>query len=206
MNGMMHRSMKQGVGGGGGRGGEVGEHRRVKEFLVYGNTNLEDDWLAASPDGVVIDKILYGSSSGGVLEIKCPFFNADASRAPPWKRVPLYCIPQAQGLMEIMNMDWMHFYVWTPMGSSLFELSRDVDYWDALKRALSDFWWKHVQPGREMCSKYNITDPLTQLPSLKPPPKHELFGDILRESKRIVDKSNLLNFEIHGKLPKWTHV
>ena len=63
----------------------------------------EDNWLAASQDGVV-EGLVYGLHSQGVLEIKCPFFNGDKSIAFPWSRVPLHCIPQAQGLMEIMEM------------------------------------------------------------------------------------------------------
>ncbi|KAH7510668.1 hypothetical protein JRO89_XSUnG0256500 [Xanthoceras sorbifolium] len=42
------------------------------EFQVYSKKNLEDDWLAASPDGLV-DRLVYDLPSRGVLEIKCPF-------------------------------------------------------------------------------------------------------------------------------------
>lgn len=169
------------------------------EFQVYGKANSEDDWLGASPDGA-INKMVYGLPSRGVLEIKCPFFDGDMRKASPWSRVPLYCIPQAQGLMEIMDRDWMDLYVWTPKGSSLFRLYRDVEYWDVLKIALSDFWWKHVQPAREMCSKYTITNPLIELKSLRPSPKHELCSYIVCESKRVVDNSKLLLREFDGRL------
>ncbi|KAM7486933.1 hypothetical protein LguiA_002942 [Lonicera macranthoides] len=169
------------------------------EFQVYGNRNPEDNWLAASPDGVV-DNLVYGLPSRGVLEIKCPFFKGDVRKAFPWSRVPLYCIPQAQGLMEILDRDWMDFYVWTPNGSSLFRLYRDVEYWNALKIALSDFWWIHVLPARELCSKSVITNPLFELRSLRPAPRHELCSFIVYESKRIVGDSKLLMREIHGKL------
>ncbi|XP_022150402.1 uncharacterized protein LOC111018568 [Momordica charantia] len=169
------------------------------EFQVYGKVNSEDDWLAASPDGA-IDKIVHGLPSRGVLEIKCPFFDGDMRKASPWSRVPLYSIPQAQGLMEIMDRDWMDFYVWTPKGSSLFRLYRDVEYWEVLKMALSDFWWKHVQPAREFCSKYAITNPLIELKSLRPSPRHELCSYIVCESKRIVDNSKLILREFDGKL------
>ncbi|XP_038900094.1 uncharacterized protein LOC120087241 [Benincasa hispida] len=169
------------------------------EFQVYGKANSVDDWLAASPDGA-IDKMIYGLPSRGVLEIKCPFFDGDMRKASPWSRIPLYCIPQAQGLMEIMDRDWMDFYVWTPKGSSLFRLYRDVEYWDVLKIALSDFWWKHVQPAREMCSKYAINNPLIELKSLRPSPKHELCSYIVCESKRVVDNSKLLLREFDGRL------
>ncbi|KAJ0013233.1 hypothetical protein Pint_20916 [Pistacia integerrima] len=122
-------------------------------FQVHDNKNLEDDWLAASPDGLV-DRSVYDLPSRGVLEIKCPYFDGDMTRAYPWKRVPCFCIPQAQGLMEILDRDWMDFYVWTPKGSSLFRLYRDSEYWDVLKIALSDFWWEHVQPAREMFNSF----------------------------------------------------
>uniref|UniRef100_A0A803KVS0 Uncharacterized protein n=1 Tax=Chenopodium quinoa TaxID=63459 RepID=A0A803KVS0_CHEQI len=61
----------------------------------------------------------------------------------------------------------MDLYVWTPNGSSLFRLYRDVEYWDAIKRALDDFWWNHVQPAKELYNKSKFTDPLTQLRLLK---------------------------------------
>ncbi|KZV34038.1 DNA-directed RNA polymerase subunit beta' [Dorcoceras hygrometricum] len=169
------------------------------EFQVHGKKNPEDNWLAASPDGVV-DSYIYGLPSHGVLEIKCPFFGGDMTRAYPWKRVPLYYIPQAQGLMEILDRDWMDMYVWTVHGSSLFRLYRNEEYWDILKMALSDFWWKHVQPAKEICSTSVITNPLVELKSLRPAPKHELCSYIVHASKIVVDNSDLLMREIHGKL------
>ncbi|XVF30564.1 hypothetical protein REPUB_Repub16aG0069000 [Reevesia pubescens] len=169
------------------------------EFQVYGKMNPEDSWLAASPDGLV-DRLVYGLPLRGILEIKCPFFGGDMRKASPWRRIPLYCIPQAQGLMEIMDRDWMDFYVWTPRGSSLFRIYRDVEYWDVLKLALSDFWWKHVQPAKEICSKYVITDPFIELKSLRPASRHELCSYIVYESKRIVDNSHLLVREVNGEL------
>ncbi|KAJ8536363.1 hypothetical protein K7X08_034764 [Anisodus acutangulus] len=136
--------------------------------------NMGDDWLAASPDGVV-DKFVYHLPSRGVLEIKCPFFNGDMTKATPWKRIPIYYVPQAQGLMEILDQDWMDYYVWTTKGSSLFRLHRDEEYWQLLKTALSDFWWKNVQPAKELCKRSNIRNPFVELASHKPEPKHEVF-------------------------------
>lgn len=176
----------------------TGNNVLFPEFQVY-NAKPEDNWLAASPDGV-IDRLVYELPSHGVLEIKCPYFNGDMSKAFPWSRIPVHYIPQAQGLMEILGRDWMDFYVWTLNGSSLFRLHRDAEYWDVMKMALSDFWWKHVQPAREMYSSNVITDPLFQLRSLTPAPRHELCRDIVYKSKDIVDNSNLLMREIHGKL------
>ncbi|RYR62941.1 hypothetical protein Ahy_A04g020700 isoform B [Arachis hypogaea] len=80
----------------------------VAEKVVYG-ANTENDWLAASPDGV-LDRKVFELSSHGVLEIKCPYLNGDMSKAFPWSRIPIRYIPQAQGLMEILGRDWMDFY------------------------------------------------------------------------------------------------
>ncbi|KAI3445016.1 hypothetical protein Pfo_001681 [Paulownia fortunei] len=74
-------------------------------------------------------------------------------------------------------------YVWTVNGSSLFRLHRDVEYWNTLKIALSDFWWKHVQPAKEICNRSVITNPLVELSSLRPAPKHELYRCIVNQRK-----------------------
>ncbi|GLJ16399.1 hypothetical protein SUGI_0278220 [Cryptomeria japonica] len=94
-------------------------------FHVYEKNR--DDWLAASPDGLI-------EGQSGVLEIKCPFNclaeTADKDKmAFPWAAVPAVCMPQAQGLLEILDRDWLDFFVWTPRGSSLFRINRDPQYW-----------------------------------------------------------------------------
>ncbi|XP_023769765.1 uncharacterized protein LOC111918319 isoform X2 [Lactuca sativa] len=163
------------------------------------NQNQNRNWLAASPDGV-IDKKVYGLPYRGVLEIKCPFYKGDMRKGYPWTQVPYNFIPQAQGLMGVLDCDWMDFYVWTPKGSSLIRIYRDLDYWEVLKMALSDFWWGHVQPAREIYNNcYVVRDPLIELKRLCPEPKHELCSYIVEESKRVVGNSRLLMREINGK-------
>ncbi|KAK9675985.1 hypothetical protein RND81_11G046200 [Saponaria officinalis] len=165
-----------------------------------------DEWLAASADGVVeklvkkvVENKVYGLPSRGVLEVKCPYFGGVKSNAYPWKRLPLYCMPQAQGLMEILDRDWMDFYVWTLNGSSLFRLYRDAEYWSTMKFALYDFWWNHVQPARAVYANSSIDNPLVELSHLKPGPRHELCSYIEFESKRLVDDSELVVREINWK-------
>ncbi|KAM7272337.1 hypothetical protein ACFE04_027000 [Oxalis oulophora] len=168
-------------------------------FQICGNNNNpEDSWLGASPDGE-IDGCVYGLPSNGVLEIKCPYFDGDMSKAFPYNRIPLYYIPQIQGLMGIMDRDWMDFYVWTVNGSSLFRINRDEDYWFAVKVALSDFWLNHVQPAKKECSKNVVTDPVKELKSLMPGPRHELYRHIVNESRKIIHKSVLERREIKVK-------
>ncbi|KAG9442868.1 hypothetical protein H6P81_018722 [Aristolochia fimbriata] len=169
------------------------------DFRIYNEGNNEDDWLAASPDGL-LDHAVHGLSFGGVLEIKCPFFKGEMYRALPWSRLPFHCMPQAQGLMEILNRDWMDLYCWTPNGSSLFRIFRDKEYWNLVRSALSDFWWKHVQPAKVLCLKDPSRDLFEVVKPFKPSDRHELWPDILRASKRLVDESHLLVREVHGDL------
>ncbi|KAM7264081.1 hypothetical protein ACFE04_001764 [Oxalis oulophora] len=95
-----------------------------------------------------------------------------------------------------MDRDWMDFYVWTQNGSSLFRINRDENYWLDVKVALSDFWWKHVQPAKKECSKNVVTDPVKELKSLMPSPRHELYHHIVNESRTIIHKSVLERREI----------
>lgn len=178
----------------------TGNAVRFPEFQVYRDTDPEYDWLAASPDGTV-EQAVYGLSSRGVLEIKCPYFDGNNKiNAYPWTRIPLHYIPQAQGLLEILDRDWMDFYVWTPNGSSLFRVDRDEEYWNLLKIALSDFWWNHVHTAREECLKRVIKDPLYELREFRPAARHELSVDIVYQSKRLVDEAKLMVREFNGKI------
>ncbi|KAK9137936.1 hypothetical protein Sjap_008530 [Stephania japonica] len=177
----------------------TGNNVSITKFHQYDIKNPHDSWLGCSPDGVVY-RATYGLPSSGVLLIKCPFFNGEKQRSYPWSRIPLYCMPQAQGLMEISDMEWMDLYCWTLNGSSLFRLYRDQNYWELMKEALSDFWWKHVQPAKDLCSQCPVKDPRFEMKSLKPAPRHELCGDIVYFSKCLVDNSELLIREVHGKL------
>ncbi|KAK1319776.1 hypothetical protein QJS10_CPB04g00626 [Acorus calamus] len=167
----------------------------IPTFKIYDENDQSNDWLGASPDALV-DSLTYGLPSNGVLEIKCPFFDGEVGKAKPWSQVSFHCMPQAQGLMEILDRDWMDFYCWTPNGSSLFRLHRDKQYWELMKLALSDFWWKHVQPAIEMRSA-NMT---SEMRSLEPAPTHELCGELVCASNCMIRESTLLVREIHGKL------
>ncbi|CAN1160834.1 hypothetical protein LINPERHAP2_LOCUS23585 [Linum perenne] len=167
-------------------------------FQVYNDENRNKnnpDWIAASPDGLVESHSVYGLPCRGVLEIKCPYFD-DNRLARPWRRVPLYYVPQAQGLMEIMDKDWMDFYVWTSRGSNLFRMYRDREYWEIMRLALSDFWLKHVLPARELCDEHRLKNPCFELGWLRPADKHQFCEHIVNESRRIVDDSPLMFREI----------
>ncbi|KAH7529344.1 hypothetical protein FEM48_Zijuj05G0174400 [Ziziphus jujuba var. spinosa] len=59
-----------------------------------------------------------------------------------------------------------------------------------------------LRPAKELCDKSVIKKPLTELRSFRPAPKHELYRDIVIDSKSIVDSSKLLMQEIGGDLRK----
>ncbi|KAL4199361.1 hypothetical protein AMTRI_Chr03g50760 [Amborella trichopoda] len=184
----------------------IQEHVALERYhLITGNQvsfvgferahDPSEDWLGASPDGLVGQ--VAQLSGGGVLEIKCPFFSGKLEHAGPWFRVPMCYVPQAQGLLEIVDREWMDFYVWTPNGSSLFRVWRDREYWALLKGALADFWWKHVIPAREMCEKEGSAEDVR---ALRPASRHELCDLIVAASTKLSWEAKLLVREIHGKL------
>lgn len=92
----------------------------------------------------------------------------------------------------------MDFYVWTPKGSSLFRVQRDEDYWELIMPALSDFWWKHVQPAKIL----RATGERKDVSKLKPVARHKLFEVIRRKSEALVRDSRLLVKEFYGDQDK----
>lgn len=155
-----------------------------KSFHVH----HEHSWLGASPDGII------ESDSGGVLEIKIRYSEGGMREAFRCKQIPLYYMPQTQGLMEITDLDWMHFYVWTPNGSRLFEIYGDVQYWELLKTALSDFWWNHVEPAKKKRDEAEL-----RLLTPGPRPQDDLFALIVYYNKVLVDNSELLDVKLGRK-------
>lgn len=171
----------------------------LPSFQQCNASTPDEDWIGASADGI-IEHSLYGLPYDGILEIKCPYFGENPPPHQPWSKVPVHYMPQAQGLMEIIDRNWMDLYCWTPNGSSLFRLHRNRPYWNLLKSALSDFWWNHVQPAREICSLYPVEDPIWQLSPFRPASKHHRFKDIVYASKLLTCDSRLLLMEgVQGK-------
>ncbi|ESQ35429.1 hypothetical protein EUTSA_v10008303mg [Eutrema salsugineum] len=174
----------------------TGHYFLLPEFVALEEEDDDVNWLGASSDADILVVGKDGSCSKGVLEVKCPFYDGDKTQACPWKKVPWHYVPQAQGLMEIMDRDWLDLYCWTVNGSSLFRIERDSVFWGDMKLTLVDFWEKHVVPGRD---KFNsslvITDPLVELIDFVPESRHERCNQILRGTERIMDNSRCLYYE-----------
>lgn len=108
-------------------------------FRCYGS------WLGASPDGLVADR--------GILEVKCPS-KPSPDAAYPYESLPLYYMPQVQGLLHIFDRDFCDLYAWTSRnGSALFRVERDQEYWEMMEEDLHTFWFEHVLPARSSMQK-----------------------------------------------------
>ncbi|KAJ1271605.1 hypothetical protein BS78_06G140200 [Paspalum vaginatum] len=156
-------------------------------FAVH--TEVNSGWLGASPDGIIGCE-----PDGGILEVKCPFNKGKPELALPWRIMPYYYMPQVQGLMEIMDRDWVELYCWTPNGSSLIWVPRDRAYWELIHEVLRDFWWGNVMPARELALLGK--DPEAR--SFEPQPKHRLTNLVLFRSRKLASEAKLLCMDVGG--------
>jgi len=76
-----------------------------------------------------------------LLEIKCPF------RKRLYGCIPSYYYAQIQGCMEILELPYAHFYVWTPTATSLDCHPRNVAFWrEFLYPRLHAFYFHEFMP------------------------------------------------------------
>lgn len=123
-------------------------------FRTYGS------WLGGSPDGLIDSNFddkqdvsrthdLSTTNKGGILEVKCPC-KPSPYTAVPYSTLPVYYVPQVQGLLRIFNREFCDLYSWTSVnGSALFRIYRDDNYWDIMNNDLETFWFQHVLPARQ---------------------------------------------------------
>lgn len=82
-----------------------------------------------------------------LLEIKCPF------RKRLYGPIPPYYYAQIQGCMEILDLPYCHFYVWTPTKAGIDCYPRNAKYWNELMMPrLCDFYFKKFVPAVVMQS------------------------------------------------------
>jgi uracil-DNA glycosylase len=151
-------------------------------------------WLGASPDGLIAgagtdaETVAERSENAprvpGVLEIKCPWNKGDPLNAVPYPTVPWYYVPQVQGLMAVFDRPYCDVFCYTVRnGAAIYRVRRDVQYWTAMYKALSDFWWQHVVPGKHALAAGE--DPERH----RPPETHALTEDMKRWSRRIAESA-----------------
>ncbi|KAI5072910.1 hypothetical protein GOP47_0013016 [Adiantum capillus-veneris] len=155
-------------------------------FKIYQEGDKRKEWIGGSPDGLVEPGLPEASS--GILEVKCPYNSGKPEFCVPWSEVPFHHMPQIQGLMEILDRDWLDVFVWTMNGCALFRVERDPDYWELIFDVLKDFWWGSVVPGKRALESQKKID----VNVFKPILRHKMTPTAVRESKRLSKKALLI--------------
>ena len=143
------------------------KHPKARVDTTGINIDLTNCWLAASPDGLVIDPTT--PNPEGLLEIKCPyrakdkplvdictdskqkssFFMEYNSQTGTFtlKRNHSYYY-QVQGQLHVMGRSWCDFYVWTPrVGDRVVErIVRDTAFWNSIFPSLRRFYYGSLLP------------------------------------------------------------
>lgn len=163
--------------------------REVSSYGFAVHSEERFHWLGASPDG-----LLDCFPEGGILEVKCPYNKGKPEVALPWLSMPFYYMPQVQGLMEIMDRDWVDLYCWTPNGSTIFRVCRQPEYWQLIHGILQEFWWENVIPAREALLLGREED----AQAYKPTSTHKLTGLSISKSLKLAGEAKLLCREIAG--------
>jgi len=110
-------------------------------------------YLAASPDGWVSDSCC----GKGVLEVKCPFsirrdmpdtaayLSRDADSCLQLDDMhPYYA--QVQGQMNICDVEYCDFVVWTEQGIAVVRVKRNTEYWQNLSCKLAKLYQCSILP------------------------------------------------------------
>lgn len=126
--------------------------------------------MGSSPDALLEDVDAW-HAGGVMIEAKCPF-RAGAPRAHC--SVPIRMIPQIQGGLLATGRAECHLVSWSPSGATVFRLASDVEYQEAMMRALVDV----MRAGSEQ----------------RPLGTHEeaLCADVRRHSVQLADAAILL--------------
>ena len=89
-------------------------------------------WLGVSPDGIV--------DNDTVVEIKCPYMEGNPF---PYRKVPIFYIPQCQLEMYATKTTKCHFVCWTPKRTLVYFTERD-EFIQELLVYLKSFWSEAV--------------------------------------------------------------
>lgn len=125
---------------------ETGNKVQECGFFAY------EDWLGASPDGLVGDE--------GLIEIKCPF-GKRKDENPEFKTAEdqQHYYAQMQIEMYCSGRNWCHFYQWVPFGAKLETVERNEDWLSLHLPKLRKFHHdylaeldnpEHLQPKRKV--------------------------------------------------------
>ena len=101
----------------------------------------KEPWLAVSPDGLPCIKMIDGTVTRFLLEIKCPFTKK------LYPHIPHYYFDQIQGIMAILKLPFCDFVVWTPEKTQIRRYNFDPTYWkQVLYPRLHSFYFEEFLP------------------------------------------------------------
>jgi len=139
---------------------QFGPSYTVRKTGIHISTT--DPWLAASPDGVVEDPTQTEGRRCGLLEIKCPYSGRTMTPEIACQEVNQFCSSlmdgnvtlksthnyyyQVQGQLQITQLPWCDFLIWTPHGTALQRIERDDKLWTTIYPKLRSFYREYLLP------------------------------------------------------------
>lgn len=109
----------------------------------------KEDWLGASPDGLVGTK--------GLVEIKCPYSMRKGEGRFKTAQEQMHYYAQIQIQLYITDRDWCDFYQWSPGLTSLMAVIRDNKWLDENLPRLKAFYDNYLEevtrPERHLAPK-----------------------------------------------------
>ena len=140
---------------------KYGESYKVSKTELF--INIEQPWLAATPDGIVEDPSETTTRRNGLLEIKCPYSARNKSPTDACKEINRFCCTlnnnevtlktthnyyfQIQGQLAITQLPWCDLYIWTPHGSHTLTVDRDDKFWlEKVYPKLHSFYHQYLLP------------------------------------------------------------
>lgn len=124
--------------------GNANEAGAIAQFEMNTGTKVEkcafyqfEDWLGASPDGLV--------GSKGLIEVKCPY-GLRENRKPFFKtaKMQLHYYSQMQIQMYVTDRDSCYFYQWAPYGEDLEIVEFDKSYTDMILKPIRAFYDQYL--------------------------------------------------------------
>ena len=125
--------------------GTMNEDGAISQYEMKTGNKVEkcgfytrEDWLGASPDGLI--------GITGLIEVKCPF--GLRSKDPPvfkTAKMQVHYYSQMQIQMYVTGREWCHFYQWAPNGDELETVQFDKPYVDTALMALRMFYEEYLR-------------------------------------------------------------
>jgi putative phage-type endonuclease len=181
-----HRAPREFTGNIATQWGVANEAGAVAEYeMETGNTVMMcgfyeyDDWLGASPDGLV--------STDGLVEIKCPYSMRLPGKQFKSAKEQMHYYAQMQIQMFVSDRKWCHFYQWSPHGTRLELVEYDRDFLATVLPVLHQFWLE-VRDACENDFERHIKEKHVKNNELEALQLMAEYDDAVREIKKLTER------------------